>query len=154
MLKSLRFPWACWGCAVSVKSSQLESFLVSRQLMSCDTMKQYDIIIIMSHNQHGYPWTSLATPPYRTLLPVGLQVYIPYWHGAAVCRFELVTLPLFIHVKGSTGVCHLWVRLYFSSMSGSSNFDSFRDGWTVAVSCCFVRCCLHDLFSIAHSILV
>ena len=37
-------------------------------------------------------------------------------------------------------------------MSGSSNFDSFRDGWPY--SCCFVGCCHHDLFNIALSILV
>ena len=35
-----------------------------------------------------------------------------------------------------------------SRMSGSSNLDSFRDGWWVAV------CCLQDLFNIARSILV
>ena len=36
-------------------------------------------------------------------------------------------------------------------MSGFSNFNSFRDGW---YSCCFVGCCLLDLFNIACSILV
>ena len=35
------------------------------------------------------------------------QGYIPYQHRAAVCRFELVVLPLLIHVKGPTGVHHL-----------------------------------------------
>ena len=73
------------------------------------------LIIIMSHYQHGYPWHSLATPPYRSLLPVGLQGYIPYLHRAAVCRFELVVLHLLVHVKGSTGVHHLRARFYFSS---------------------------------------
>ena len=57
------------------------------------------IIIIMSRHQHGYPWPSLATPPYRRLLPEGLQNYIPYRHRAAVSRFELVILPL----------CTLWL---------------------------------------------
>ena len=28
------------------------------------------------------------------------QDYISYWHRAAVCRFELVVLPLLIHVNG------------------------------------------------------
>ena len=30
------------------------------------------IIIIMSRYQHGYPWPSLANPPYCPLLPAGL----------------------------------------------------------------------------------
>ena len=31
------------------------------------------IYIITSNNQHGYPWPSLDTPPYRPLLPVSTQ---------------------------------------------------------------------------------
>ena len=58
----------------------------------------------MARHEHGYPRPSLATPSYHPLLPVGLQGYIPYRHRAAVCRFELVVLPLLGHVKGSTGV--------------------------------------------------
>ena len=54
-------------------------------------------------------------PPYRPLLPVGPQGYIPYRHRAAVCRFELVVLPLYVHVKWSTRVHHLWALPYFSS---------------------------------------
>ena len=38
-----------------------------------------------------------------------------------------------------------------SHMSDSSNLDSFRDG--LLYSCCFVGCCLQDLFSMACSIL-
>ena len=44
-------------------------------------------IIITSRQQHRYPWSSLATPPCRPLLPAGLQDYIPYRHKAAICRF-------------------------------------------------------------------
>ena len=33
------------------------------------------IIIIMTRHQHGYPWPSLVTPPYRPLLSAGLQGY-------------------------------------------------------------------------------
>ena len=36
-----------------------------------------------------------------------LQGYILYRYKAVVCRFELVVLPLLVHVKGSTGVCRL-----------------------------------------------
>ena len=90
------------------------------------------IIIIMSCHQHGHPWPSLAAPPYRPLLPAGLQCYILYWHRPAVCRFELVVLPFFVHVKGSTK--YITYELIPTSpavsyMSGSSNFDSFCDGW-------------------------
>ena len=89
--------------------------------------KEY-FIIIMSCRQHGYSWPSLATPPYRSSLPAGPQGYISYPNRAAVCRFELVVLLLFGHMTGSIGEHHLWARLCFSSMSGSSNFDSFHDG--------------------------
>ena len=41
--------------------------------------------------------------------------YISYRHWASVCMFELVVLPLHVHVKGSTGEHHLWARPYFSS---------------------------------------
>ena len=54
-------------------------------------------------------------PPNRLLLPVDLQGYIQYRHRAAVCGFELVVLAFLVHVKGSTGVHHLWVCPYFSS---------------------------------------
>ena len=40
-----------------------------------------------------------------------------------------------------------------SSMSGSSNLDSFVMGGRWPYSCCFVGCCLQNLFSIARSIL-
>ena len=37
---------------------------------------------------------------------------------------------------------------------GLSNFDSFCDGWKVAVHLVFCRCCHQDLFNMAVSILV
>ena len=57
--------------------------------------------------------------PYRPLLPAGLQSYIPYRHRAAVCRFELVVLPLLVHVKEYTGV---HTSPVVSCMPGSSKF--------------------------------
>ena len=84
-------------------------------------MKEYSrfpkalVIISSSWHQPRYPWPYLATPPYRSSLPVGPQGYTPYPHRAAVCRFELVALLLVGHVKGSIGVHHLWARPYFSS---------------------------------------
>ena len=82
---------------------------------ACNHVEKIIIIIIMLRYHYGNPWPSLAIPPYRSSLPAGLQGYTPYLHRAAVCRFELVALPLFDHVKKSTGVHHLWARPYFSS---------------------------------------
>ena len=72
------------------------------------------IIIIIMCSQHGYPWPSLSTSPYHSSPLVGLQGYIPYHHIAAVCMFELVVLLLIGHMRGSTGVHHLWARPCFS----------------------------------------
>ena len=47
----------------------------------------------MSCPQHGYPWPSLATSPYRSPPDI-----------AAVCMFELVVLLLLSHMWGSIGV--------------------------------------------------
>ena len=58
----------------------------------------------MSCHKHGYPWPSLATSPYRSSPPAGLQGYIPYPHIAAVCMFKLVVLLLLGHMWGSIGV--------------------------------------------------
>ena len=73
------------------------------------------IIIIMSRRQHGYPWPSLATSPYHSSPPAGLQGYILCPHIVAVCKFVLVVLLLHIHMWGSTGVHRLWARPCFSS---------------------------------------
>ena len=72
------------------------------QFRSLESVKYF--IIIMSCSQHGYPWPSLATPPYSSSLLVGLQGYIPHPHRAALCMFELVVLLLFGHMRGSIGV--------------------------------------------------
>ena len=93
----------------------IASFMRSWLLEKKTVFTMWTIIIILSCHQHGYPWPSLATPHNRLLLPAGLQVYIPYRHRAAVCRFELVVLPLLVHVKESTGAHHLWASPYFSS---------------------------------------
>ena len=70
---------------------------------------------IMSCRQHGYPWPSLATSPYHSSPPAGLQGYILCPHIVAVCKFVLVVLLLHIHMWGSTGVHRLWARPCFSS---------------------------------------
>ena len=90
----------------------------------------YTHIIILSCHQHGYPWPSLATSPNHSSLLAGPQGYILYWHRASVWRFELVPLLLFSYMRGSI-VEHELVSASpaVKCMSGSSNFDSFRDGW-------------------------
>ena len=70
------------------------------------------IIIIMSCRQHGYPWPSLATSPYHSSPPAGLQGYILCPHIVAVCKFVLVILLLHIHMWGSIGVHRLWAHLW------------------------------------------
>ena len=117
-----------------IESCQRFSYMHEIDSTSYSFILHFIIIIIISHYQHGSPLPSLATTPYCPLLPAGPQGYIPYRHRAAVCRFEPVILPLLVHVKESTGVHHLWTcPRTVSSMSGSSNFDSFRDGWYVVV---------------------
>ena len=76
---------------------------------------QISVSIIMSRDQLGYSWPSLATSPYRPLLSADPQGYIPYRHRASVCRFELDVQPLLVHVQGSTGIHHSRARPYFSS---------------------------------------
>ena len=88
------------------------------------------IITFMSCYQHEYLWPSLATPPYRPLLPAGLQDYIlcqllyvssswssclcsAMWRGP----LEYITYEL---APTSPAVSHI---------SGLSNLDSFCDGW-------------------------
>ena len=90
-------------------------------------------MIITSHCQHGSPSPSLATRLYHPSLQGVLQGCILYRHRAVVYRCELVVLPLLDHVKGFTGV-YQFVLTYpaVSYVSGSSNLDSFRDGWKVA----------------------
>ena len=69
----------------------------------------------MSCRQHRYLRPSLATSPYHSLPPAGLQGYILCLHIAAVCKFELVVLILLGHMWGSIGVHHLGARPCFSS---------------------------------------
>ena len=90
---------------------------------------------MMSCHQHGYPRPSLATPPYNPLLLADLQGYIPYQYRAAICRFELVIQPLFSEGdhRSTSLMSSSPTSPAVSRMSGLSNFDSFHDGWEVAV---------------------
>ena len=96
-------------------------------------------------------------PPYRQLLPAGLQSYIPYQNRAAVCRFELVILPLLGHVEGVHWSSSLMISSLLLQQCPTClvhlTWIVFMMGGKWPYSCCFVGCCLHDLFNIAHNIL-
>ena len=102
------------------------------------------IIIIMSHYQHGYPWPSLVTPPYRSSLLTGLQGYIPYPHRAAVCMFELTVLPLFGHICTSLMSSSRLLQQCPACLVRLT-WIVFLIGGKWPYSWCFVGCCLHDL---------
>ena len=117
----------------------------------------YICIIIMSHCQHGSPWLSPANLLYRPLLPVGLQGYILYWHSC--CIEVLADHPVF--ACPCEGV-HRSILLMNSSLLLQQcpaclvhlTWIVFMMGGRWSYSCCFVRCCLQNLFNIAHNILV
>ena len=114
----------------------------------------FQIIIIMSCHQHGYPWPSLATSPYHSSPLAGLQGYSPYPHRAAVCMFKLVVLSLLGHMWGFIGVHHLWARPCFSSSVLRLTWIVFVIGGWWPYSWWFVGCCLLDLFNISRSVLM
>ena len=67
------------------------------------------------------------------------------------------SLPLLVHVKGCTGVHPSRARPYFSGCVlrlVRLILRVFVMGGRWPYSCCFVWCCLQDLFNIARSILV
>ena len=118
--------WPCFNSslAISYYRGEFDSHYVLQtcsfelswhQFFQTSMMRILSSLIILLYHQHGYPWPSLATTPYRSLLPASPQAYTLYPHRAAVYRFEQVTLLVLGHVKGSIGVHHLWARLYFSS---------------------------------------
>ena len=92
-------------------------------------------------NHHGMPLAqiSLIHSHHSSLslsLSVGLPCYILYQYRAVVDWFWLFTLPLLVHMRGSTWVHHLWAHPYFSSsvpLSCSSNLDDFWDGGQVSI---------------------
>ena len=130
--KSL-YPGCSWRFRGNFSWGRGECSLLSISLLSSGYIRRYRIrtvIIILSRHQRGYTWPSLATPPNRSLLPVGPQGYTLYPHRAAVCRFEQAVLLLHGHVKGSIGVHHLWACLqyfweYFFKAGRSSVFNYF-----------------------------
>ena len=111
------------------------------------------IIIIMSRHLRGYPWPSLATSPYHSSPPAGLQGYIPCPHTAAVCRFVLVVPLLHIHVWGSnrsTSLMSLSLLLQqCPACLVRRTCIVFVMGGKCPYSWSLVGCCRQDLFNTA-----
>ena len=116
----------------------------------------YIYIYIMSRCQHGSPWPSLATRFYRSLLPVGLQGYIYPVSTQSCCIYILASRPAF--ARPCEGI-HRRMSLLNSSLllqqwSACLVRLLFVMGSKWSYNCCFVRCCLQELFNIACSILM
>ena len=114
-----------WGCgATPVFMSCRMQTSSSDPIDNCHIyIYIYIIIFILSRHERGSSCASPTTIIYRPSLPVSLQAKIVYLHRAVVCRFSMVVLPLLLHMKGSIGVCYLWVRPYF--------FRTFPHVWFV-----------------------
>ena len=153
--------WFCAYCSIRKLAKQVSEvgrlweMIKSKEGDFSMAMKRLIIIIIiiMSRYQHGYSWPSLATPSYRPLLSADPQGYIPYRHRAAACRFAFVrpcegvlrNTPLTSSSQLLQQCPACLVRLILIV---------FVIGVKWPYSCCFVGCCLQDLFNIARSILV
>ena len=105
---------------------------------------------IHHHHHHVAPSARISLTLFRhpPLLPSGLQSYVPYQHRASVSRFELVFLPLFVHMKGPLMSSSLLLQQFPTCLVRLSLIVFVMAGWW-PYSCCFVGC----LFNIARSIL-
>ena len=116
------------------------------------------IIIIMSCRQHGYHWPSLATSPYHSSSPAGLQGYILCPHIVAVCKFELVFLLLHGHMWGVHWSTSLMSSSFLLQLCPAClvrlTFIVLVMGGKCPYSWCLVGYCRQDLFNIALNILV
>ena len=84
------------------------------------------IIIIISRYQHGYPWPSLATPPYLPLLPTGPQGYI-LWRGSQEnITYELVpTSPAVSRINNT----NISIYIYIYSVKMCKRLNETLIGW-------------------------
>ena len=109
----------------------------------------YIIIIMASRCQHGSPWPSPALGRSSRLHPVTAQ---------SCCRWVLAVRPTFARPR--KGVSWRISLMSLSLLLQQCPACLVRLTWIVFVmggrwpySCCFVGCCLQDLFNIARSIL-
>ena len=89
----------------------------------------------MSCRQHGYPWSSLATSPYRSSPLASLQGYIPYPHiGAAWMRsyranisnplHRLFYWPPFEASSVTFFLWEIWALFLFTNSSAQAKYDT------------------------------
>ena len=109
------------------------------------------------HDHHAVPSAripSLSTPPYRPLLLAGLQVYILYRHRATVCSRPAFACPCEgVYINTSFKTSSLLLQQCPACLVRLILIVFVMVSWW-PYNCCFVGCCLQDLFSIARSILV
>ena len=121
-------------------------------------------LIYMYHHHHHHlvvpsariSLTPSHHPPYRSSLPAGLQDYTPYLYRAAVCTFELVALAFDrpceeFHKSTSLMSSSLLLQQYPACLVRPI-LIVFVMGGRWPYRCCFVGCCLQDLFNISRSI--
>ena len=111
-------------------------------------------ITSVSCYQYRSPWPSLAIRLYCPLLPGGLPGYILYRHRAQVQTGH----PTFVHPcegvhKSMSFMSSSLLLQQCSASLVNLIWIVFMMGGQWLYSCCFVECCLQDLFNIACSIL-
>ena len=115
------------------------------------------VIIMMSCCKHKFPWLFLATRLYCLSLPAGLPGYILYRHRAAVESSSWLSnfcSSMWEGLQEYIAYDFILTSPAVARMSGLSNLDVFMMGGSWPYSCCFMGCCLQDLFNTARSILV
>ena len=107
----------------------------------------YVYIIIKKHWQYGFPWLFLSIRFYPPLLLAGFSNYILRLHRAGVGKFLLVS-----HNWGSIEEYLFGVRSCFAACLLHLTCMVFEMGGKWLYCCCFMGCCLKDLFKIPRSI--
>ena len=130
---------------------------MSSKNVDIDVRDYYIIIIIMACRWHGFPWSSSATRPYCSSLSAGLPCYTLYQYRAVVDRLQQVTYPCSSVWRGQQE----YIAYDLALLLLQSPTCLARLVWMVfemlgrcPYSCCFVGCCLQDLFNTTRSILV
>ena len=122
----LKCPYSCFSVGLFLG-------LLFNIIVICPFMHR---IVYHYHHRHVMPSPRISLtfsrhPPYHPLLPEGLQNYILYRHRASGRP------ALLVHVKGSTGVHHLWARPYFSISAQHLSFrkpSKTKKTWSISSS--------------------
>ena len=135
------------------------NFNIIRKKTNSLTENEYSYIIIMLRYQHGYFWPSLSPP-----LPIIHCFWQVFWaiypvSSQSCCMYVRARHPAFARpcerVHRSTSLTSSFLLLHqCPACLVRLILIVFVTGGRWPNSCCFVGCCLQDLFNIAHSILV